>query len=108
MKEHEIEAIKNVLKQENCTFFIKRQLISKHYITTNGKIYIEPRFLYHHCDELQNLLLEAENYEISLRSDEFRVGTRSYFFAYDVDFYKTERSVFELKQELYRKQIEED
>ena len=81
--------------------------MKNHYITSNGKFYIEPKLLYHHADELQKMLLEEEGYDVKLKGDEFCIGTRSYFFAYDTDVFKTERAVFDLKRELYRKQLEE-
>ena len=107
MQPYEIEALKKMFKKENTTFFIKRQLMKNHYITSNGKFYIEPKLLYHHADELQKMLLEEEGYDVKLKGDEFCIGTRSYFFAYDTDVFKTERAVFDLKRELYRKQLEE-
>ncbi len=108
MKQYEIDAVKNGLKEDKSTIFIKRQLMTKHYVLQNGKIYIEPKFLYHHYDELQKLLLEEEGYTVNLKGDEFLIGTRNYCFAYDADVYKTERDVEELKYELYRKQLEEE
>ena len=108
MKPYEIEAIKRVFKRENTTFFIKRQLITNHYVLSNGKVYIDPKFIYHHADELEKLLLEEEGYEVHLMGDEYHIGNRSYFFAYDADVFKTERSLYELKCELYKKQMEEE
>lgn len=108
MKQYEIDAVKNTLKNEKRTIFLRRQLIKSHYITHNSNGYIEPEFLYFHYDELQKLLLDEEGYSVNLKSDEYLIGTRSCFFVYDADFYKTERDVFELKQTLYRKQLEEE
>ncbi|MGN0114490.1 MAG: hypothetical protein ACI396_04130 [Acutalibacteraceae bacterium] len=108
LEEYEIEAIKSVLIKDNSTIFLRRQLKKYHYITHNGKVYLDPRFLHYHYKELQKLLLDVENYAVNLKSAEYRIDENSCFIVYDADVYKTNNAIQDLLYRIYLKQKEEE
>ena len=108
LQDHMVKATIDSLIKDNRIILIRRYLSKNNYITQSTPVYLEPRFIWYHLDSLKKVLMEKENFPIILARDKYIANSHEYYFAYNADFFNTERAIFDLKLKLSQKQIEED
>ena len=107
LRQDERDRIKEKIISENKTIHIKYQLKNSHYLTEYNNFYLNSNYLRFHTEDIEKLLKQKENYSINLKFEEIEAENKSLCFVYDLDFYKSEGEVFELKQRLCNMYMEE-